>query len=120
MHGGVVYQKHNGDSDQEEPAIPLPMTKTAMHHFKSLEEYKRHKKEEQDSRKAEKFLEDTDAKSKSHEEKIMEREQRRRLHAEEKIEKERLKQQKKQKNREMARERAFEENFKAPEGLQQF
>ena len=40
VHGGVVYQQHRKGADDTE-GVPLPMSKTAMHHFKSLEDYAR-------------------------------------------------------------------------------
>ena len=112
MHGGVVYQKHEEMPNQE--GVPMPMSKTAMHHFKSLEEYKRHKEEEHGLRKIEKGEDESEAKNKSHDEKIAEREERRRIHEAEKLEKERLKLYKQKKNKEASRELRFEENFKSP------
>ena len=117
MHGGVVYHKNdeNSASAKSQEGIPMPMSETAMHHFKSLEDYKRHKKEEKETRKIEKSeLNESDSKSKSHAEKQAEREERQRLHEEDKLERERLKKIKKAKNREANRELAFEQNFRAP------
>ena len=65
-------------------------------------------------RKIEKGEDESEAKNKSHDEKIAEREERRRIHEAEKLEKERLKLYKQKKNKEASRELRFEENFKSP------